>query len=358
MSSSLYTDLRLAHQAQQLDHLNKQLNSSSFTSSASNSSSQNFRYTSVTNIQPPSSIPDVTYTEGTSYDALSFGRATSFPVVRNSVLFVPHLITPEECAVLVKDCERRVVHQDSSSSSWLFGSEAATHAGIPFERHEVKNLSEKTQLFVQQVLRKRLLPFVSDQMPSMVEANVWKVSNVQKHSNEILALQEFKYSEQEPAINRYTNGGVFPPHRDALALTVNVLLSDSFDGGGTEFWEERNGGSSEEAKEPTLTVLPKVGVGVVFNGTVKHAGRAVTGGVRHLLVASFSVVPSSSCDDVADDVNVNVTCNRVTTETKSCCYSPPPIAPNALSVNLQVCKCRWRMRQNRSKSTHGNKEFN
>ena len=43
------------------------------------------------------------------------------------------------------------------------------------------------------------------------------------------------------------------------------------------------------------------------------------------------MVPSSSCDDVADDVNVNVTCNRVTTETKSCCYSPPPIAPNALS---------------------------
>ena len=30
-------------------------------------------------------------------------------------------------------------------------------------------------------------------------------------------------------------------------------------------------------------------VGVVFNGEVKHAGRAVTSGVRHLLVASFSI---------------------------------------------------------------------
>ena len=30
--------------------------------------------------------------------------------------------------------------------------------------------------------------------------------------------------------------------------------------------------------------------GVCFNGTVKHAGRAVKEGVRHLLVVSFSVV--------------------------------------------------------------------
>ena len=35
------------------------------------------------------------------------------------------------------------------------------------------------------------------------------------------------------------------------------------------------------------------GTGVVFNGNVKHAGRAVTQGLRHVLVASFSVVKSA-----------------------------------------------------------------
>ena len=66
-----------------------------------------------------------------------------------------------------------------------------------------------------------------------------------------------------------------------------MLLSDTFTGGGTQFWEE---GVKEDVKSPTLCLLPRTGVGIVFNGTVLHAGRAVTGGVRHLLVASFSVV--------------------------------------------------------------------
>tara|TARA_B110000208_G_C11438287_1_gene309828 strand:+ start:302 stop:562 length:261 start_codon:yes stop_codon:yes gene_type:complete len=37
-------------------------------------------------------------------------------------------------------------------------------------------------------------------------------------------------------------------------------------------------------------VYNTVVTGVCFNGTVKHAGRAVKEGVRHLLVVSFSVV--------------------------------------------------------------------
>ena len=40
---------------------------------------------------------------------------------------------------------------------------------------------------------------------------------------------------------------------------------------------------SSSADAPTLTVEPAAGVGVVFNGAVKHAGRPVTEGVRHVL---------------------------------------------------------------------------
>ena len=35
---------------------------------------------------------------------------------------------------------------------------------------------------------------------------------------------QYKYSSQEPAINRYAVGGQFSRHRDHHALTINVLL--------------------------------------------------------------------------------------------------------------------------------------
>ena len=96
---------------------------------------------------------------------------------------------------------------------------------------------------------------------------------------------------KEPAINRYSAGGFFEPHKDKHALTLNVLLdSGAFKGGGTAFWDED---SSSSADAPTLTVEPAAGVGVVFNGAVKHAGRSVTEGVRHVLVASFSIADAA-----------------------------------------------------------------
>ena len=69
-----------------------------------------------------------------------------------------------------------------------------------------------------------------------------------------------------------------------------MLLSTGFEGGGTEFWPEDAGGDDD----PSCCCLhPTAGTGVVFNGNVKHAGRAVAQGLRHVLVASFSVVKSA-----------------------------------------------------------------
>jgi hypothetical protein len=323
--------------------------------SSSSSSSSSHRYADVCDILPAatSGARRVNYEEGARYDSLCFGdepRARllatpssppplpsspkSAPFLKNTVLLVPDLLSATECARLVAECELRVQFQETNPESWLSAMEEMTHDELPFERHEIKDLSAETQAFFQVVLRERLLPFVSEHLPPAVEANLWKntevvweyvpiwslgegaaaakgggnsagrvdaagvldagrpladgkveVRNAQPKRN--LATQHFKFSESEPTINRYTAGGRFIPHRDALALTVNVLLSDTFTGGGTQFWEE---GVKEDVKSPTLCLLPRTGVGIVFNGTVLHAGRAVTGGVRHLLVASFSVV--------------------------------------------------------------------
>ena len=59
-----------------------------------------------------------------------------------------------------------------------------------------------------------------------------------------LGCLPWRFSEFEPAINRYKEGGDFPSHVDGHALTLNmnsaILLNSagsfSFSGGGTAFW--------------------------------------------------------------------------------------------------------------------------
>ena len=94
------------------------------------------------------------------------------------------------------------------------------------------------------------------------------------------AVNADRFSAQEPAINRYASGGLFIPHRDRHALTVNILLrSGSFEGGGTAFWREGDATADQgqqgqqagqgqqegtEDESPTLVIQPAAGVGVVF----------------------------------------------------------------------------------------------
>jgi hypothetical protein len=50
---------------------------------------------------------------------------------------------------------------------------------------------------------------------------------------------ELEWATDEPAVNRYTRGGVFEPHQDGFSLTCLVLLSSAegdFEGGGTAFF--------------------------------------------------------------------------------------------------------------------------
>lgn len=107
-------------------------------------------------------------------------------------------------------------------------------------------------------------------------------------------------------------GGCFETHTDKHALTVNILLDgggtngEAFEGGGTAFFREDEDKAQQLRRAarlrrrpytfastvedaPTVVVHPNPGVGVVFSGEVKHAGRAVTAGLRHVLVASFSI---------------------------------------------------------------------
>ena len=92
-------------------------------------------------------------------------------------------------------------------------------------------------------------------------------------------------------------------------MTLNILLSDggAFEGGGTGFWRDdvaaetvaetsepgRERGETIKRGPPSVKLNPcpstAAGVGVVFSGNLYHCGLAVTAGLRHVLVASFSI---------------------------------------------------------------------
>jgi len=131
---------------------------------------------------------------------------------------------------------------------------------------------------------------------------------------------ELEWSEGEPAINIYTEGGYFGAHKDHLGLTVLVPLTlptttaggggecdgadndagssssssstGDFIGGGTGFWSgNRATGENPLGGMNSATEIirpPQLGWALVFGGDVTHAGMEVKGGVRGVFVASFS----------------------------------------------------------------------
>jgi len=99
---------------------------------------------------------------------------------------------------------------------------------------------------------------------------------------------ELAFSSREPAVNVYTKGGAFRPHKDGQKLTVLIPLSsiNEFEGGGTAFWSSDSRGHRVEGA--SIELRPDCGTVILFVGHVTHAGVAVEDGDRIVFVASFS----------------------------------------------------------------------
>ena len=240
----------------------------------------------------------VQYVEGEGYDEIRLGPE-SMPVVFNSVLLIPGLLNESECVSLIADVERC---HDSFVAASSEGEQTAgqavvqpTHVTPGRARYKIKDLSGESRGIFKRMLHSRLLPFLSTQ--SEIERHIWTQSLPASQPKGLLKDLTYYFSENEPAINRYVSGGAFEPHADAHACTVNILLAPAaFEGGGTHFWRESVGGSGPELDgagglgPPTLCIHPAAaGTGMVWNGSVMHAGAATTEGTRHLLVASFTI---------------------------------------------------------------------
>jgi hypothetical protein len=203
----------------------------------------------------------VSYTRGAAFDTVCFGPG-GVPVEHNSLLLVPNLLSRDECDQLVAEVEQ--FHGVASEDN------TCRKRALPRRRVLLKELSELVSAMFYRVLRERLLPMISSEL-SAVESYIWDRSETVRENasradllpplelrvpGQGLGSLPYRFSQFEPAVNRYAAGGDFPPHIDGHALTLNVLLEPSgrkFEGGGTCFWDEDGGGCD---KEPTVLVQP------------------------------------------------------------------------------------------------------
>jgi len=150
----------------------------------------------------------------------------------------------------------------------------------------------------------RALDLIEQECPTLSAQlfGVPSLSTVLRASNgHVLDHPRLTFTHNEPAINLYSAGGDFAPHKDLQALTVLIPLlgADSFEGGGTAFWPRRScedgtsglGTLSHDvlSNVPAAVLAPPAGTALLFSGEATHAGRAVTSGRRCVFVASFSL---------------------------------------------------------------------
>ena len=149
----------------------------------------------------------------------------------------------------------------------------------------------------------RVLDLVDEQLPELGSVlGRGLAAELRAAAQPLASSPLLTFTPNEPAINIYTAGGSFEPHRDMQSLTVLVPLvsGDAFEGGGTAFWRaapraDDDGMPPVDAVErdvaaapPALLLRPARGTALLWGGSVTHAGQPVTAGQRSVFVASMS----------------------------------------------------------------------
>jgi hypothetical protein len=264
---------------------------------------------------------------GNASDAVTLSAdCTTFS--RNSILLVPSLLAPYECKLLIHAAESHFQKLTAARTTLgCAGAPISSTSCIGLERFPIDELGLAARITFLAAFR-RTLSFIQDYLPAVAsELRAGFTAKLGGHASNILSIP-YKFSCQEPAVNRYTAGGHFDVHTDKQAVTFNVLLNRKladFEGGGTSFWVE---GSHPRPEKAAVRVEPETGVGVLFNGTIWHAGEAVTKGTRYLLVASFDVADhnSSQAMRVDEELDTLGQASQLCVDCRRQCQGRPPPA--------------------------------
>jgi hypothetical protein len=238
------------------------------------------------------------------------GSNSSFPFANGSqVITVPSMLSESECKALREEAFESVrvaPYKSGCFGRWRTRREDCVPRGKT--RVPVDTLSDASIAIVDSLLSK-VTTFLEEQISEEARAIFGQCHE--------LSEMAVTFQLGEPSINVYTHGGEFAPHTDDFHLTILVPLSPprgAFVGGGTAFWskqtlldqvanamgmEQKSGTRTASNTEdlckaarqvpPTLLEKPAVGTGILWTGTVMHAGQPVIRGIRQVLVCSFSL---------------------------------------------------------------------
>lgn len=239
----------------------------------------------------------------------------------HSIIELAHVATAAECEALraaasaTAATERR---KRESSRLWSFdGSNGIDRIRLPVLEHfcERMNGADVDGSTLCDALLVRACARAAE---LIAESDLFSTGCLNKTT--CLHNKQLGFSLGEPAINVYTKGGRFKPHKDRQSLTILIPLSvpEAFDGGGTSFWKANDcSGIDVGSHAPSFVLKPHPGAAVLFGGSVTHAGQPVTAGERCVLVASFSPV-----DEPLPDVSLGC--------------APPPATPAVIVAGWTI----------------------
>lgn len=233
-----------------------------------------------------------------------------------SYVTIPNFATLEERCVL-QDAALGV-QQDALQNGDLRGIHvlAASESNKNCTRYSVEALLNTKAKAMSAIFLDRLLSFLEgqddgdrdEQMSDLALQIFGFKSNLRKLKVEWYAEpDECGQLIPEPKVNIYQEGGFFLRHGDGMHLTLLVVLSDDYEGGGTAFFkeptleneevsldDEQNSDLGEGAKfagiiEPDCIAKPPAGTAMIWGATLDHMALPVTKGTRAVYVGSFDL---------------------------------------------------------------------
>lgn len=223
--------------------------------------------------------------EGGPFRELSLTKRTDDKLLENSVMLLDDLLNAAECAMLI-----------AATDAWCDSVPDSVNdeTGEKMELRRIEchpdgiNLNGESHALAFTIMS-RALWNLQHMKPDLVKKIFPERGG---RFPEHLADMSIKFSWNEPYINRYTASGAFKPHTDGEALSILVPLSRpdvDFRGGGTAFWSGKLEPDVASVTPPSLVLRPAAGTAIFWRGHITHAGLAVTEGVRHIFVASFTL---------------------------------------------------------------------
>ena len=254
-------------------------------------------------------LSSTTEPHSTNNDAATLVHRSD-PILHNSIVVLPNLMSLEECKLIVQDAERIL---DENKRKNIKGCK--TESWTIYSR-----FNAQSQQIMDRVLGKDVISFLQLRMPTIAN-KILKHDNCNNENNKNKCITSRRTSTStststkelmsfywdDPVVIKYVEGNKLAPHEDMRELTVVIPLNplDDFplggESGGTRFWL---GGTTPENADSTggVSVKPSAGSGILFNGEITHSGNPVYSDTRFVLMSSITLDDDvHDADDDDDD---------------------------------------------------------